>query len=174
MSQIDIVIIVFAILGAIQGIFKGFILSIASLLGLILGYYLSLRFAWYFEDLLVKPTGDHTIFIHLLSFVICFTLVVIAVYFLGRALQKALELTPLGCINRIMGALFGAFKGLLFVSAIIYIVEIADKNNTLISQQNKEESVLYKPMAKLIPSLVPQVKKGLQKTDQLNKTEKPV
>ena len=158
MNQIDIAICIIAILGAIQGVFKGFILSVTSLLGLILGYYLSIRFAWYFEDLLTKSTRSHSILIHLLSFVICFSLVVIAMYILGKTLQKALELTPLGCINRIMGALFGAFKGLLLVSAIIYVIELADRNNTLISKESKEESVMYGPIAKIIPAIVPQVK----------------
>ncbi|HEX2975964.1 MAG TPA: CvpA family protein [Bacteroidales bacterium] len=163
MNEIDIAIGVIIILGAVQGVFKGFILSIASLVGLILGYYLSIRFAWYFEELLTKSSGNSSMLIHILSFIICFSLVMISVHFIGRTLQRVLELTPLGCLNRIAGALFGAFKGLLIVSAIIYLIEIADRNNSIISKENKEASVMYKPMAKLIPSLIPQVKKGLQK-----------
>lgn len=163
MNEIDIAIGVIAILGVIQGAFKGFIVSIASLVGLILGYYLSIRFAWYFEELLTRSSGSSSMLIHILSFVICFTLVVVAVHFIGKTVQNLVGLTPLGCINRIAGALLGAFKGLLLVSAIIYIIEIVDRNNNLVSQNTKENSVMYKPIAQIIPSLIPQVKKGLQK-----------
>lgn len=162
MNSIDVFILVIAGLGALQGIFKGFILSITSLLGLILGYYLSLRFAWYIESLLRSSTHINSHLLHLLAFVLCYALVIILMYIIGKSLQKMLELTPLGCVNRVAGALFGMFKGLLLVSALIYVLEIADKSGVLIKPETKEASYFYKPIASLIPSLVPQVKKGLE------------
>lgn len=161
MNTVDITILIIALLGALQGAFKGFILSITSLLGLILGFYLSLRFAWYIELLLRQQTGSDAPFLHILAFVLCYILVIIIMYIIGKSIEKVLELASLGCLNRIAGALFGAFKGLLLVSALIYIIEIADRNNVLLKSETKESSIMYKPIAKLIPSLIPQVKKGL-------------
>jgi membrane protein required for colicin V production len=147
MNQIDIAILVIVGLGLIQGLFKGFIVSIASLLGLILGYYLSVRFAWYFEDLLKGSAEQGSMLTHVLAFIICFSLVVVAVHFIGKTVQKMVELTPLGIINRIMGALLGVLKGLLIVAAIIYVIEIVDTNDRIISRENKENAKFYKPLA---------------------------
>ena len=82
---------------------------------------------------------------------------------LGKSVEKMLELASLGCLNRIAGAAFGIFKGMLLVSALIYVIEIADTNSVLIKPEKKEASIFYKPIAKLIPSLVPQVKEGIER-----------
>ncbi len=163
MSQIDLIILIIVILGLIRGLFKGFVMSITSLAGLIFGFYLSLRFAWYIEIYLREATGSNSPLMHILAFSLCFVLVMILVFIVGKSFEKALSLTPLGCVNRIAGGLFGAFKGLLLVSAFIYVIEIADRNSVFIKPDVKENSVMYKPLAKLVPSLVPQVKKGLEK-----------
>lgn len=163
MNQIDIAILVIAGLGALQGIFKGFVLSITSLLGLILGFYISLRFAWYIEGILRQSTGSESPLMHILAFALCYLLVIIVMYFIGKSVEKMLELASLGCLNRIAGAAFGLFKGMLLVSALIYVIEIADSNSVLIKPEKKEASIFYKPIAKLIPSLVPQVKEGIER-----------
>jgi membrane protein required for colicin V production len=163
MNQIDLIILIIAALGAVQGVFKGFILSATSLLGLILGFYISLRFGWYIEAILQQSTGSDSSLMHLLAFGICYLLVIVVMYFIGKAIQKMLEMASLGCLNRMSGAIFGAFKGLLLVSALIYVIEIADKNSLLIKPEKKEASVLYKPIEQLVPSMVPQVKKGLER-----------
>lgn len=162
MSQIDIAILVVAGLGALQGIFKGLVLSITSLLGLILGFYLSIRFAWLIEGFLRESTGSNSPLMHILAFGLCYLLVIIIMYFIGKSIEKMLEMASLGCFNRLGGAIFGIFKGLLLVSAIIYIIEIADRNSVIIKKEKKETSILYKPIADLVPSLIPQVKKGLE------------
>lgn len=163
MNQIDLIILIIGALGAVQGVFKGFILSATSLLGLILGFYISLRFGWYIEAILQQSTGSDSSLMHLLAFGICYLLVIVVMYFIGKAIQKMLEMASLGCLNRMSGAIFGAFKGLLLVSALIYVIEIADKNSLLIKPEKKEASVLYKPIEQLVPSMVPQVKKGLER-----------
>jgi hypothetical protein len=50
----------------------------------------------------------------------------------------------------------------VLVSAIIYVIELADRNSVVVKPKSKEESLFYKPMAEVVPSLVPQVKKGLE------------
>jgi len=162
MTRIDVLILIVASLGAVVGFYKGFIKSITSLLGLILGYYISLRFAWFIENLLVEATGKTFIFMHLLAFVLCFILVMIATYFMGSAVDKMFKIVSLGCVNRLAGAFLGIFKGMIIVGALIYIIEIADRHDVLIKPDKKEASLFYKPLATLIPSLVPQVKRGME------------
>lgn len=174
MSQIDIAILVIAGLGAVQGFLKGFVLSITSLLGLILGFYLSLRFAWFIEGILRESTGSDSPLLHILAFALSYLLVIVIMYIAGKSIEKMLEMASLGCLNRIGGGLFGLFKGLLLVSAIIYVFEIADRKSVIIKPEKKEASIFYKPIAQLVPSLVPQVKKGIDRLkDNDEKEEAP-
>jgi membrane protein required for colicin V production len=142
---------------------KGFIVSIASLAGLILGFYFALRFSWYIEGILSNAAGSNSMLINLLAFVLSYMLVIIIVHVIGRSLQKMVELTPLGCFNRAAGLLFGLFKGMVLVSALIYLIEIVDQNSLIIKKESKESSLFYMPLAKLVPSLVPEVKDGITK-----------
>ncbi len=162
MSQLDIYILIAAGIFAIRGLMKGFIVSIASLAGLVLGFYVALRFSWYLEGVLSNATGSNSMMIHIMAFALSYMLVIILVYIIGRSLQKIVELTPLGCVNRGAGFLFGLFKGLVLVSAVIYLIEIVDMNSVFLKKEKKEASVLYIPIAKLVPSLVPEVKEGMQ------------
>lgn len=150
MSRIDIIILIIAGLGAIQGFMKGFVLSITSLLGLILGYYLSVRFGWIIEGYLAGESGVSNPLYHVLAFVLAFLLVVIIMYFIGKSIETLLEMASLGCVNRIAGALFGIFKGLLLVAALIYVLELADVKSAIVTKAHKEASIFWKPIAELV------------------------
>lgn len=150
MSRIDIIILIIAGLGAIHGFMKGFVLSITSLLGLILGYYLSVRFGWIIEGYLVGEGGVSNPLYQVLAFVLCFLLVVIIMYFIGKSIETMLEMASLGCVNRIAGAMFGIFKGLLLVAALIYVMELADVKSVLITKDQKEASMFWKPIVGLV------------------------
>jgi len=150
MSRIDIIILIIAGLGAIHGFMKGFVLSITSLLGLILGYYLSVRFGWIIEGYLVGEGGVSNPLYQVLAFVLCFLLVVIIMYFIGKSIETMLEMASLGCVNRISGAMFGIFKGLLLVAALIYVMELADVKSVLITKEQKEASMFWKPIVGLV------------------------
>lgn len=163
MQQIDIAILILIGLGALQGLFKGFILSITSLLGLVLGFYLSLRFAWYIEAILRNASGSDSPYMHIAAFVLCFLLVIIVVYIIGKSVEKIVEMASLGFVNRLAGAVLGIFKAMVLVSAIIYVLAIADRQSVLITPEAKQKSLFYEPMAAFIPYLVPQVKKGIER-----------
>ena len=56
-------------------------------------------------------------------------------------LQKIFELILLGWLNRLLGTLLGLIKGILVVSIIIFILEIAP---TQIREKLQADSELYK------------------------------
>jgi len=71
-------------------------------------------------------------------------------YFIGKSIETMLEMASLGCVNRIAGAMFGIFKGLLLVAALIYVMELADVKSVLITKDQKEASMFWKPIVGLV------------------------
>ncbi len=123
---LDIIILIPLLLWARQGYNKGFIISAASLLALILGLY----FAFFFSDFTAaKLTEYFTInseYVTIISFVVTFVVVVVAVVFVGHVLQKFIDVLMLGFLNKAAGAIFGVLKGALYLSILIYVINYFD------------------------------------------------
>ena len=66
------------------------------------------------------------------------------------AVQPTFKASVESCVSQTVGVLFGAAVGVLkyalFVGVIITGIEFFDKNDALISESNKEASVLYYPI----------------------------
>ena len=66
----------------------------------------------------------------------------------------------LGGINKVGGAVFGAMKFAMVLSVIIFVMDAIEKSYPLISLKTKEGSVLYKPIGKIAPTLIPALNKS--------------
>jgi len=163
MNWIDAAVLIILAISAITGFVKGFVRELASLAGFVLGIYLSLRYAGTIERILFDVTGANTSLLYFLAFGLCFILVVIFVYLLGKSIEKVVKIAALGFLNRLGGAFFSIAKSLLFIAVIFHLVSILDKNDKLISAEKKDESRFYKPMSGVITGVMPLMKEQLEK-----------
>jgi len=131
----------------------------ASLLALILGVYGAIVFSNLTQNILASNFQIDNKYVPIISFVATFIAIVIAVHFLGKVLEKSINMIALGLFNKLLGAVFGLLKVALLLSALIFVFEGFDKQFSLIPQAAKSKSVLYKPMSELIPAIVPDAKK---------------
>jgi len=143
MNYLDIII--FCILGLLvfNGIRKGFILSLATLIALVLGIWAAIHFSGYISNFLVKlfhPTGN---WLSVLSYALTFLLVVIGVIVIAKLLEKVVKTVGLGIPNRIIGGLFGLLKGVLGVTVLLFIIVHFDPKEKVITRKTKETSVCY-------------------------------
>jgi membrane protein required for colicin V production len=120
MNWLDIIILVIIVGSAIGGLFNGFIKTIFSLGGFILGVFLAGR---YYTNL-----GDSLTFISnetaagILAFIIIFAAVTVIFAILGTIFTKIVSWALLGWINRLLGVVLGAFMGALMISAILAVI----------------------------------------------------
>lgn len=152
-NLLDILILIPLLLWAYQGYKKGFIISLASLAALVLGLY----FAFFFSDFTAKKLTEYfTIsedYIAIISFVVTFVVVVIAVILVGNILEKFINILLLGFLNKSVGAVFGILKGALYLSILFFVINYLDPGDNVIKQEYKEKSVLYEPVESLAPFL---------------------
>ncbi len=155
MNYLDLIIGLLLLLGVIRGLFKGFIASVASLAGLIIGIWASIKFAgvvggWLASFIHTKPE-----YINVVSFILIFIGVAIALSFLGSLVEKIAESIQLGFANKILGGLFGFFKAALMISFLLVLMNTFFEEGKIIPTNVKEGSRLYKPVSAVFPGLFP-------------------
>tara|TARA_B110000263_G_scaffold85688_1_gene74824 strand:- start:298 stop:852 length:555 start_codon:yes stop_codon:yes gene_type:complete len=136
----DILILIILGFFTFSGFRNGFIKEAARIVGMVGGFFA----AHNFHDDLMPYLEVHIANPNILTVVsylgvFCITLVIINT--LAMVLQKFFELILLGWLNRLLGTLLGLIKGILMVSIIIFILEIAP---TEIREKLQQDSELYK------------------------------
>ena len=154
MAIIDIIILIFVILMLILGFRKGLIISLATLIALILGIYIAIHFSNFASDLLKANFELSATYLPILSFSITFLAVLIGILLLGKLLEKLVDMVGIGFINHLAGAVLGVIKAVLILSVIFFVISMADPNEKLISPKAKNESLIYKHIASIFPTMM--------------------
>ena len=117
-AAIVIVILIFLI----DGIRRGLVRQLFEIVGLVAAfvgaYYLG---HWLAADGHGSARVSHRAIL-IVSSVVVFVVIVIIFHLLGMLFQKIMSVTVLSPVDRVGGAIFGAFKGVLFVSLLCVII----------------------------------------------------
>ena len=117
---VDWIIIGLLAASVIAGIAQGFLRSIFSLGGLILGLVLA---AWNYERIAVivkKVVGNQEV-ANAIGFLLIAIVIMVAAAVTGAILSKIFQKIGLGCLDSLAGAVFGFFQGALFVTVCILV-----------------------------------------------------
>ena len=122
MNILDIVIIIPLVFGAFKGFRKGLLMELVSLLSLLLAVVSSFYFMQQGVVLLSPYLGDDNSLLPVFSFVIIFIVVLMGVFYLGKILKKILDVTLLGSIDDVAGAILGLLKWGLVFSLFLWLL----------------------------------------------------
>ncbi len=165
MNYFDIAIAVPLIWGIYKGFSKGLIKSLATLAALLLGIIGAIKFSGFTSILLASNFNIDVTYLPLISFAITFIGIIIGVHFIARLLDKIVSAVALGGINRIAGALFGLIKFGFIVSVVLIILNYIDKQVSFLPPEKVENSLLYEPVSKFAPTLIPYIDLERLKTE---------
>jgi len=175
MSTLDIILAVFLIYFAFRGFSSGLIISLATLAGLVLGFYAASQFSEVTANWLQQDMGLKSGNIRLIAYIVTFVIVIVLIFMLGKFMTSVVKTVGLGIVNRLAGMLFGVAKGVLIASFIFMLFSRIDPNESLITARAKNESVMYLPVSAVAPAVIPIIKKysnqveGLLKKDGIQK-----
>ena len=155
MNYLDIILALFLIWAAFRGFTKGFIITVASLLALILGIYGGIHFSGYAASLLAEKLEPDPRHLQIISFAITFVAIVILVHLVAWLVDKLVNAIALGFVNRILGVIFNSIKMAFILSVLIGFLNYFDTDNSLIPEKDKESSILFNPVAAIAPALFP-------------------
>ncbi|MGO9436650.1 MAG: CvpA family protein [Terracidiphilus sp.] len=120
MSVVDWIIVAILAASVIAGIAQGFLRSIFSLGGLILGLVVA---AWNYERIarFIEPIAHNQKVSNAIGFILIALLVAAVAALVGAILAKAFQKLGLGCLDSLAGAIFGLFQGVLLVTVCILV-----------------------------------------------------
>ena len=121
MNTLDIIFT--AILGimTIRGFFRGLIREVASIIGLILGFFLANEFYIQGREVVVRLLGNSE-YVSAVSYLGIFFGVILAVFIVATLLRKLLKLVLLGWADSLGGGLLGSLKGGLLCSVMLVVL----------------------------------------------------
>lgn len=160
MSYIDIIICIPLVWGIYKGFTKGLIVEVATFIAFGLGVWGAIKFSDFLGNQMKESFHWKSPYLPVVAFCITFLGIVIIVYFLAKLVQKMAEGMALGAFNKLGGALFGALKFALVMSVVIFVIDVLSESYPMISFKTKEQSLLYKPIGKIAPALIPSLNKS--------------
>ncbi len=158
MNYIDIIIVVPIIWGGYIGYKKGLIIEVVSLVALGFGIWGGIHFSDLIGDLLQEKIQSK--YVSLTAFVITFAVIVMTIYFLGKMLEKLVNLVQMKFLNKLAGVFFGIGKVALVISVLVMIINSYDKNNNMIPKQTKDSSLLYHSVEQISLNIIPPIEQS--------------
>ncbi|AMM51082.1 hypothetical protein TH61_07680 [Rufibacter sp. DG15C] len=125
MSTFDMFLLLPVAYGAIKGLWKGLILEVASLAALVIITVFGVKLVSMASPTINEWLGDSAGFLPFLPYLLVFIAIGFAVRFIGLLLKKTVNLTPLGLLDKVGGAFFGALKWGFAVCLLVYFANNA-------------------------------------------------
>jgi membrane protein required for colicin V production len=155
MNYLDIILLIPLLWGLYKGFTKGLIVEAASLIAFGLGVWGAINFSQALANKLKIWVAWETQYLQLIAFAITFLGILIMVFFIAKLVERLAESIALGPLNKAGGAAFGVLKFALMISVLIFVINAIEKSYPFISFKTKEESLLYKPIGKVAPMIIP-------------------
>jgi len=133
---------------------RGFIIELASVVALLLGIYAAIHYSGNFTSFLKGFLDLEDKYINIIAFSLTLIVVIVVVMFVGKLLEKLIKVVMLGFVNRIIGAAFGIVKIVVILSFLILLLELIDDKQKFISEEKKDNSMLYYPVGSIAPVLI--------------------
>jgi membrane protein required for colicin V production len=125
------------------------------------GVWGALSFSNLFSSKVQEYFDWNSEYLPIISFAAVFLGIVVGIYVSARLLAKLAAGLALGGIDKILGAAFGTLKFALIISVLIYFIEAVGSSYPLLESDIKSQSVLYEPLSKVAPLIIPTLKAGL-------------
>ena len=160
MNYIDILLCIPLVWGLYKGFTKGLVIEAATLVAFSLGVWCGITFSDYIAQKMTEHFDWHSPYLPIISFACVFLLIIAFVFLVAKMIQKMVDGVALSAINKIGGAVFGALKFALMMSVVIFMIDAIEESYPMISFKTKEESLLYRPVGKIAPTLIPALDKS--------------
>ena len=141
LNPVDILIAILWIYFIFRGFKTGFILQLAQIISIIVGYTCANIFHGQVYER-IAPYIDNPTVRNVVAYISIFIIVAIAVQIIAKIINQLFKLVLLGWLNRLLGLLLGALKGLFITSLIIFTLEAFPQTLEL-RERLSNESILY-------------------------------
>lgn len=160
MNFFDMIIVVVLIYCIIRGVFRGLIKEVASIVGVVAGFFIAVAYHENVSPLLAGWLDPG--YVRLAAFVVVFLGVFLGVTLLGMLIRLVVKAALLSVVDRIFGAVFGGMKAVLLVT-LVYLLMVTFLPG---GERLLRDSKLAPPVVELGRVIVEAMPKGVKTTYQ--------
>lgn len=163
MNILDIILLVCFIPAIISGLRKGFIAQVVAIISIVLGVWLSVKFATLVGSWISQWIEASPQLINIISFAIIFIAVAVLLFTIGKLIEATIKIIMLGWLNKLLGVLFSMLKCILIIGFLIIVFEAINDAFGLVPESYLSDSLLYAPFRDIADSVFPLFKELLSK-----------
>ena len=167
MSWVDIIVLICLACGFVKGLFDGLVKQLVGLIALVLAFVFSGTLAGIIRNTIevrlhwetsLSPATMNAIY-----YIVAFIIIVSIFGLLAQFVDKVINYTPVGVLNRLMGGAFGFAICLLFLSFTVNVIASFDVESKIIRKETQEKSFTYAPVKMALPIVYPYIKEFFNK-----------
>jgi membrane protein required for colicin V production len=158
MSIVDIILLICFIPALVNGIRKGFISQVISIVSLIAGVWISFEFS----SIVATWIGQYIQASENVLGIVAFALIMVGVFIVlgifARFLEGIVKFVMLGWLNKLLGVVFALLKSGLIIGLVIMVFSSLNNNLHLVDENVLAESTLYTPLKDIAYTVFPYLK----------------
>lgn len=171
MSFLDIVLGALLLYALFKGMKNGLFIELASLISLILGIYVAIKFSHMIRAMLGNHVSWSPKYIEIIAFGLTFIAVVLAVHVLAKVLTGIMDFAYLGIFNKLAGGGFSILKTILLLSVVINLFQKININNMIAKEETLDKSMFYNPIQAVSKYIYPSLEKWYSDFRETKKVE---
>lgn len=164
MTLLDILIFLVLGVGLLRGVTTGVIRQVASIVGLVVAFVVALELMQPVGALVSDGLGVSEGVAPLLGFLLVFVGIEVVVFVSVRLLEALVGVLKLTLLNRALGGVFGTVKTAIFLSVVFLVLNAFN----VLDAQARRSSVLYDPVASLLPATWDYVAEWMPEVERLS------
>lgn len=151
MNTLDIIILAPLLFGAYRGFKKGFVLEIVAIVSFVLAIIGGFKLLHWGMDLLDQYFDISGDLLPYIAFIAIFIGIILLTNLIGKAFKKIIDLTLLGTVDNLAGAILSVIKWAFGISVVLWLTASFGID---FSEEWVEGSVLYEPIVSFAPTIV--------------------
>jgi membrane protein required for colicin V production len=151
LGTLDFIFLAPMLFGAYRGYQKGFVLEIIAIISFVLAIIGGFKLMHWGMDLLDKyfDIGGHLL--PYISFIVIFIAIILLVNLIGKLVKKIIDLTLLGAVDNLAGALLSIIKWAFAISVLLWL---SSSFGVVFSEEWRQDSFLYSYLLSFAPTVV--------------------
>ena len=159
MTLIDIILLVPLLWFGFKGWKNGAVMEFIQLAAIVTGIFVASRFSQFLGDFFQFESEYASI----LYFALTFIAVVGMLFLAGYIITKFIKMMMLGWLNRMLGVVFALLKTILIMSVLMFYFNRIDHEETILPEEKRDESLLFRPIEKVAPKVMPTLMQLLER-----------
>lgn len=157
MEFLDIILGGLLIYGFIRGLCNGFFVEVASLISILLGIYVAIKFSFLMKVFLESHVSWNPKTVQILAFAFTFILVVVGVSALAKVFTTIANFAQLGFINKLIGGFLGILRAILIISISLNLFQKLNTRVSFVEDETLNQSIFYNPIQKISKMIYPSI-----------------